>query len=90
MRCIPNSHDILLSGLKTHRDKAETMTSDVLCEFSYEHYAVTHDHESSTKLSDHTLNSASHFLPEIFEAAYELRNSATKLRYDKLRHAQVP
>ena len=65
------------------------MTLEIIRAFLHEHYAFTRDHESSTMLLDHSLNATAHFLPEISEAASELRNSVTKLRRNKPRHAQA-
>ena len=90
VHCVLNSYVILPPGLEAHRDKAVTMTSEIIRTFLHEYYAVTQDHESSTMLLDHSLNATTHFLPDISEATSELRNSVTKLRRNKPRHAQAP
>ena len=75
MHCVFNSHEILPPGLETHRDKAETITSEILDDFLHGCYDIAYDHKSYAKSSDYTLNPVTHFLPGIYEDASELRNS---------------
>ena len=54
------------------------MLSELLRAFSCEFYAITQDRSSSNQLTNHTLNSATHYRPDITVEVFELRDAATK------------
>lgn len=64
-----------------HRGNVDTFSSDLLRAFIYEIYAHAQDYTSSLRLTDHTLNTTTHFRPEISYAASELRNNVAILRH---------
>ena len=67
VHCAIISRRILLPDPETYRDKVDTMTSKLLSAFSREGCAWSQDHGSSCRLTDHSLNSAANFRPEISE-----------------------
>ena len=77
------SNKILPQELKMHRVNVDDMSSDLLTAFLCERYAHSQDFTSSLRLTNHTLNTTTHFLPETSDAAFELRNEATRLRHAK-------
>ena len=78
-----NSNDTLTQELEIHRGKVDVMTLELLRAFLHESYAHAYDYMSSSRLSDHNLNAATHLRPEISEAASKLRNAATRLTHAK-------
>ena len=77
-----NTYDTLPPELETHRNKVEMVPSEILRAFSCECYALTQDHESSSQLTCHSLDTAKHFRPEISEDILDLCDAATKRRHD--------
>ena len=69
------------STLEGYREKVESMPSDQLRKFLYEFYALAQDRASTSYLNSHTLNSATHFRPDITSALSELRNATTNKRH---------
>ena len=78
-----NSNGTLPQELEIHRGKVDVTTSELLRDFLYERHAHTQDYLSSSRLLDHTLNTNTHFRPDISYAASELRNAASIIRNSK-------
>ena len=89
LREVFDFHDMLSTSLETHHDNVDAMTSEIFRDFSCEFYAITQDGDSSDKLTNHTLNATTNFLPELSEAASKMRNTATKIRHDKPKYSTV-
>ena len=79
VREVFDSRVILPSSLEMHRDNVDSMTSNILRIILYEYYAIVQDSESSINVTNHTLNAATCFLQEIYEATLIIRNTTTKL-----------
>ena len=82
---ILQSQTDLSPNLLRFKDKVSIMSSEQLRAFLYEFYALTQDSESHHLLRNHTLHSTTYYRPDITEAAFERRNSATHKRYQGLR-----
>ena len=75
------SYAELRRALECRREKVESMSSDQLRAFLYEFCAIAQDRVSPHALNSHTLNSVTHYRPDISSAAHELRNTATYKRH---------
>ena len=71
-------HKELPNELETHRAKVNVISSELIRSFLHEFYAITQDRSSSTQLTNHTLNTTTHYRPEITLEASEFRDGATK------------
>ena len=67
-----------------HRGKIDDMALELLRAFTHECYTLAQYHSSSTLLKNQTLNSATQFRQDVSKESSELRNSATRLRHEKL------
>ena len=74
-------HAELPSTLEVHIGKVKLKSSDLLRAFLYEFYALTQDRVSPSYLNSHTLNSATHYRPDITSEVSELRNATTNKRH---------
>jgi hypothetical protein len=74
---ILETHSELPSTLEVHREKVESMSSDLLRTFLYEFYALTQDRVSPSYLNSHALNSATRYRPDITSEVSELQNATT-------------
>ena len=77
-----DTYEELPNELETHREEVDLMSSELLRTFLHEFYAITHYKSSSTQLTNHTLNAATHHRPDITPEASELRDAATKIRHE--------
>ena len=75
-------HDELPNELETHRVNVNFMSSKIRRAFLCEFYVFAQDISSSDQLTNHMLNTATHYRPDITSEASELRDSATKTRHD--------
>ena len=75
-------HETLPQVLKSHKGNLDSMFSERLRVFLHEFCARNQDHTSSTQLTSHDLNNATHFRPDISEEAFVLLNAATKSRHE--------
>ena len=81
-----DAQETLQQSLECHRGKLDSMSSELLRAFTCEFNAHAQDYSSSIQLSNHSLNSATHFSPDITTEATCLRNVSTKIRHE--RHQQ--
>ena len=77
-----NSLDMLPPYLETHRNNVNTIPSELLRVYSFKCYALKQDQIYSSRLTDHTFNTTTHFWPEISDNASELHDVANKIRHD--------
>ena len=82
-KSVLNSQDSLLPELETHRGKVDVMNSELLRVFSSEYYAHVQDFTSSFRSTCQTINTDTHFHPELSEAASKLCNAVTRLRHER-------
>ena len=75
-------HEEFLNELETHRGKVDLISSELLQAFLCEFYALTRDRLSSSQLTNHTLNEATHCRADITSEASELRCAVTKIGND--------
>ena len=57
------------------------MSSEILRAFLCELHVITHDRSSFTRLTNHTINVATHHRPDITSDASELRDVSNKIRH---------
>ena len=75
-------HETLSQVLESHRGNLDSMHSELLRAFVHDFYACNQDHTSSTQLTSHTSNTATHFRPDISVEHFMLRNAGTKIRHE--------
>ena len=62
-------HEDLPSELEVYRANIGTIKSELLRDFLCECFTLTQYHSSSTLLKNHTLNSDTHFRPDVSEVS---------------------